>query len=86
LIVPVLFTKEVQRVVPLGIKSLPKEQERRIHLMHLQGITLQSASASLSINADDVDALFDELHTCVAWLVHEVRWVGSSLSLYGRYV
>mmetsp|Transcript_35395 Transcript_35395/g.56910 ORF Transcript_35395/g.56910 Transcript_35395/m.56910 type:complete len:95 (-) Transcript_35395:849-1133(-) len=39
--------------------------------MHLQGMTLRTASDFMSIDADDVDALFDELHTCVAWLVHE---------------
>ena len=63
-------------MVPLGIKSMPKEQQRRINIMHLQAkLALQStslASSIISIDSDDVDALFDELHTCVAWLVHEV--------------
>ena len=58
-------------MLPLGIKSLPSNQKRRIHLMHLQGMTLRTASDFMSIDAEDVDALFDELHTCVAWLVHE---------------
>mmetsp|Transcript_9782 Transcript_9782/g.24170 ORF Transcript_9782/g.24170 Transcript_9782/m.24170 type:complete len:1140 (-) Transcript_9782:196-3615(-) len=63
--------REVEQVLPLGIKSLPSNQKRRIHLMHLQGMTLRTASDFMSIDAEDVDALFDELHTCVAWLVHE---------------
>jgi hypothetical protein len=70
------YTGEVKRVVPNGIKSMPKEQQRRINLMHLQAkLALQSTSlisSTISIDSDDVDSLFDELHTCVAWLVHEV--------------
>jgi|AntAceMinimDraft_5_1070358.scaffolds.fasta_scaffold05274_3 hypothetical protein len=73
IIAPARYIEEVARLAPQGMKSLHKDQQRRIRLMHLQGKTLQyNASAFMSIDNDDVDSLFDELHTCVAWLVHEV--------------
>lgn len=64
----------VEREVPRGIDSFPKDQKRRINLMRMQSVTLQSvqlASSIMNIDGDVVDALFDELHSCVVWLVHE---------------
>ena len=57
---------------PAGMDAFPKDQKQRLNLMRMQGLTLQAASAFMSIDSDVVDALYDELHSCVVWLVYEV--------------